>query len=90
MTDLVSAAHARYAKFCTYCGKEIRDLRGSLKKHEHRCKHNPKVVARCRKHPKYRAIYKPRCQCKECWKYYARLHSDEKITMQDLLKMSLL
>ena len=24
----------------------------------------------CKKHPKYKAIFKPRCDCKECWEIW--------------------
>lgn len=25
---------------------------------------------KCKKHPRYKAIHKPRCDCKECWNMY--------------------
>lgn len=32
----------------------------------------------CKKHPKYKAIRKPTCDCACCWKIYDELHSNEK------------
>lgn len=29
---------------------------------------------KCRKHPKYKAIRKPTCNCVTCWKMYAEKH----------------
>lgn len=27
-------------------------------------------MRKCKKHPKYKAIRKPRCNCKDCWDIY--------------------
>jgi hypothetical protein len=27
---------------------------------------------KCKKHPQYKAIFEPRCDCLDCWKIYAR------------------
>jgi hypothetical protein len=29
------------------------------------------MPAKCTKHPEYKAIYAPRCNCVDCWKIYA-------------------
>lgn len=30
------------------------------------------VASTCRKHPKYKAMRKPRVACEECWRMYIR------------------
>lgn len=27
-------------------------------------------MKKCKKHPRYKGIYKPRCLCKHCWAIY--------------------
>lgn len=29
---------------------------------------------KCKKHPKYKAVRKPRCNCVTCWRMYAEKH----------------
>ena len=30
------------------------------------------IFATCKKHPKYKALLKPRCSCKECHELYSK------------------
>lgn len=34
---------------------------------------------KCKKHPKYKAVYKPRTGCWECWDLYREKHPEEKV-----------
>lgn len=32
---------------------------------------------RCRKYPRYRAVFRPRVECPECWDLYLETHKEE-------------
>jgi len=34
---------------------------------------------KCKEHPRYKAIRKPKVKCKDCWKYYREKHPPEKV-----------
>lgn len=41
----------------------------------------------CDKHPRYKAINKPRSKCITCWKEYAQKHPDKEYSNKDIVNI---
>lgn len=46
-------------------------------------------MIKCTKHPKYRAIRKPNCDCLKCWQIWGNKFTKLKIVLKPILKGSI-